>query len=48
MAGNQRCRVLRQSGADRFKLSSAFYTADDYRAIAVTWREDELLAALAE
>lgn len=38
---------LRQSGADRFKLSSSFYSATNYRAIAITWREDELLAALA-
>jgi hypothetical protein len=38
---------LRQSGADRFKLSSAFYSAAGYRTIAVTWREEELLAALA-
>jgi hypothetical protein len=39
---------LRQSGTDRFKLSSSFYSANDYRNIAVTWREDELLAALAQ
>lgn len=38
---------LRQSGADRFKLSSAFYSASNYRTIVVTWREEELLAALA-
>jgi hypothetical protein len=38
---------LRQSGADRFKLSSSFYSATGYRTIAVTWREEELLAALA-
>jgi hypothetical protein len=37
---------LRQSGADRLKLSSSFYSANDYRTIAVTWREEELLAAL--
>ena len=38
---------LRQSGSDRFKLSSSFYSATGYRTIAVTWREEELLAALA-
>ncbi len=37
---------LRQSGSDRFKLSSAFYSADGYRAIAVTWSEAELLGAV--
>lgn len=38
---------LRERGKDRYDLSSSFYSAKDYRAIAVTWREDELLAALA-
>lgn len=39
---------LRQSGADRFNLSSAFYSAVGYRAIAITWREEELLAAITD